>query len=66
MKIPNDPTVKEFLAYFYQTIPCFLLFALFYCIVHCYSYHNTLVLIPIAASIFVLYTFFGQSEEEDG
>ncbi|SHE39381.1 hypothetical protein [Desulforamulus putei] len=65
MKTTGNPTVKEFLAYLSKVSPCLLLFVLFYCIVHCYSYENTLVLIPLVASIFVLYYFFGQSEEED-
>ncbi|MEW6063910.1 MAG: hypothetical protein ACOY3U_13290 [Bacillota bacterium] len=64
MKIPSNPTIKEFLAYMSKVIPCLLLFALFYCIVHCYNHKNTLVLIPLTASIFVLYTFFGESTDE--
>lgn len=65
MKVPGSPTVKEFLLYFYRIMPSLLLGGLFYCIVHCYNFQNGLVLIPVTVSIFLLYTFFGQSEEDN-
>ncbi|MEW6696590.1 MAG: hypothetical protein AB1341_04465 [Bacillota bacterium] len=67
MNRDTNPTIKDFLHYMAKVLPCLLMFALFYCIVHCYSYDSAVVVIPLGASFVVLYTFFGNIEDaEDG